>query len=85
MLYISYSHENIYIFSSSYKHIYSPHYINCIILSVIKTAAHAKAATITRLFSKYAATSAHMNPTKAEIRLAVELNIAGNVIAARHA
>lgn len=60
-------------------------YINCIILSVIKTAAQAKTATSTRLFSKYAAIRAHTNPTKAETRLAVELSIAGNVIAARHA
>ena len=55
------------------------------IRSTMNTAAHAHRATVRRLFSRYATISATANPARAEITLAVENKIAGNVIAARHA
>ena len=58
---------------------------NAMILSAIKTAPQARSATVSRLFSLYAAISATANPTTAEITLAVADRIAGKVIAARHA
>ena len=58
---------------------------NSSILSTINTAAHANNATVRRLFSLYAAISATINPTVAEITLSVAKRIAGYVMAARHA
>ena len=55
------------------------------ILSTIKTAPQAQSATVSKLFSLYDISTATTNPTSAETTLAVDVRIAGNVIAARHA
>ena len=55
------------------------------ILSVTNTAAQAHNATVSRLFSLYDIKIATANPTTADAIHAVEVRIAGNVIAARQA
>ena len=67
------------------KHLCNTYAAKAIILSTINTAPQARSATVSRLFSLYAAISATTNPTTAEITLAVADKIAGNVIAARQA
>lgn len=53
--------------------------------STTNTAAHANNATVSRLFSLYDIKTATANPTTADMILAVDVRIAGKVIAARHA
>ena len=55
------------------------------IRSTINTAVQASRATVSRLFSLYAAIMATINPASADQIFAVEDRMAGNVMAARQA
>lgn len=65
----------------SYSKMFNP-YTKAIIRSIINTAMHPLAATISKLFSKNAIIKDTPKPIAAEIGLAVEVNIVGKVIAA---
>mgnify|MGYP006875989167 CR=1 FL=1 len=54
-------------------------------LSTINTVAHASRATVSRLFSLYAAISATRKPAAPEMMLSVAFRMAGKVMAARQA